>query len=219
MQLSPAWDEGTKRRLIEAAGAVFARQGFRAATIREICKHADASISAVNYHFRDKAGLYAAVFEYSHQWALEKYPQDMGLKKRAAPEEKLRAFVRSFLFRGLGDGFPAWHGKLIAREIADPSGILHKIARTAIRPIDEYLEEIIRELIRKANPTRKADARLIHLCRMNIVGQCIFQIHDRQLIPFPFPEPLDAARITAIADRISCFSLGGIQALAAGEPA
>ncbi len=209
-------DEGTKTRLIEVAGEVFAWHGFRATTIREICKRANASVSAVNYHFRDKEGLYAAVFEYSHRWAEEKYPHDLGLEERATPEERLRAFIRSFLLGGLGEGFPAWHGKLIAQEMADPSGVFSQVAETAIRPMHEYLEGIVRELLQKENPSQEVNDNSVQLCRMNIVGQCIFQVHTRQFMLFPCPKILEPAQIAAIADQISRFSIGGIRAIAAG---
>jgi TetR/AcrR family transcriptional regulator, regulator of cefoperazone and chloramphenicol sensitivity len=212
-----SWDDGTKKRLIEAAGEVFAQYGFRAATVREICRRANASVSAVNYHFRDKEGLYEAVFEYSHHWAVEKYPHNLDLELDATPEERLRAFIRSFLLRGLGDGFPAWHGKLLAQETANPRGVLSKVAETAIRPMDEVLEGIVRELLQKENPSHEVDDLSVQLCRMNIVGQCIFQLHARQFMQFPGPQNLDPPQIAAIADQIFRFSLGGIRAIAAGE--
>lgn len=217
MKAHRSWDEGTKKRLIEAAGEVFAQQGFRAATVREICKRADASVSAVNYHFQDKVGLYTAVFEYSHRWAVEKYPHDMGLEEDATPEERLRAFIRSFLLRGLGDGFPAWHGKLIAQETANPTGVLSEVAETAIRPMDEYLEGIVRELFRKENPSQEVNEDTVQLCRMNIVGQCLFQFHVRQIMESSGPERLEPRQIKALADRISRFSLGGLRAIADNE--
>ncbi len=69
----------TKARLIEAAGEVFARRGFRSATVREICSRAGVHVGAVNYHFRDKEGLYTAVLDHLHQTAVKKYPPDLGL--------------------------------------------------------------------------------------------------------------------------------------------
>jgi AcrR family transcriptional regulator len=215
--IRPAWDEGTKKRLIDAAGKVFARHGFRAATIREICKCANAAVSAVNYHFGDKKGLYLAVFEYCNRRAIEKYPHDLGLDSEATAEERLRVFIRSFLLRGLGDGFPAWHEKLIAQEVADPSGIFSKVAETAIRPMDEYLEEIVREFLRKESSVQEPDVCLVELCRMNVIGQCIFQIHIRQLMALAATKILEPAQITAIADLIFQFSVGGIRAIAAGR--
>ncbi len=215
MNTKMVWDEGTKRRLIEAAGEVFAIHGFRAATIREICKRANASVSAVNYHFGDKESLYEAVFDYSHRWAVEKYPHDLSLEINPTPEERLRAFIRAFLLRGLGDGFPTWHAKLLAQETANPSGVLSKLAETVIRPMDEYLEGIIRELLKREDHPHEQDDHLIQLCRMNIIGQCIFQLHVRQFTPSPAQKTLEPRQIAAIADQIYRFSLGGIRAIAA----
>jgi AcrR family transcriptional regulator len=211
-------DEKTKTRLIEAAGEVFARHGFRAATIREICRRANASVSAVNYHFRDKKGLYAAVFEHSHRWAVEKYPHDLGLAEGATPVERLRAFIRSFLLRLLGDGFPTWHGKLIAQEIADPSGVFSQVAQTSIRPMEEYLEGIVRRLLKDENPSRTDDNDVVRLCAMSVVGQCIFQHHARQLATIHGTRTQGPAQIEVLADHIIRFSTGGIREIASGRP-
>ncbi len=55
----------TRDKLIEAAGHVFAERGYRAATIREICRRAGANVAAVNYTFGDKMGLYTEVLRHS----------------------------------------------------------------------------------------------------------------------------------------------------------
>ena len=62
----------------------------------------------------------------------------MGLEQDATPEEKLRAFIRSFLLRMLDDGVSSWHGKLIAREIADPTGALGELAQNSIKPLMRF---------------------------------------------------------------------------------
>jgi TetR/AcrR family transcriptional regulator, regulator of cefoperazone and chloramphenicol sensitivity len=112
----------TRQRLLEAAGEVFAERGFRAATVREICQRAKANLAAVNYHFGDKEHLYAAVLQYTFRYARQKYfHPTLGLSADATPEARLRAFICSFLFRLLDEGLPAWHGKLMAREMAEPT--------------------------------------------------------------------------------------------------
>src|ERR1700749_925116 len=89
----------TREHLLEAAGEVFAEVGFRAATVRQICQRAGANIAAVNYHFGDKEELYRALLKDSYRAAIAKYPPDFGLPPRATPEQRLRAFVYSFLLR------------------------------------------------------------------------------------------------------------------------
>ena len=51
----------TRARLLTAAIDLFAERGFESVTVREICQQASADVAAVNYHFRDKLGLYLAV--------------------------------------------------------------------------------------------------------------------------------------------------------------
>jgi AcrR family transcriptional regulator len=53
----------TEQRLLESAERLFARQGVRDTTLRQITTEAEANLAAVNYHFGSKTGLVAAVFQ------------------------------------------------------------------------------------------------------------------------------------------------------------
>src|SRR5690242_17424196 len=132
----------TRLRLLQAAGEVFAEHGFRRATVREICSRADANIAAVNYHFGDKQTLYASVLQHWLGEALRKYPPDGGLPPEASPQEKLHAFIRSFLFRMLGEGTPAWHGRLMAREMSEPTDAFELILSETAKPMSQRLNAI-----------------------------------------------------------------------------
>lgn len=50
-------------RLLHAALALFAAQGFAKTSTREIAQAAGTNIAAIAYYFGDKAGLYAATFD------------------------------------------------------------------------------------------------------------------------------------------------------------
>src|SRR5438270_117404 len=104
-----AEDQRTHHRLLEAAGEVFAAKGYRATTVREVCRRAGANVAAINYHFRDKEGLYAEVLRYAHACAMERHPPEMDTTASSSPEDRLRAFIVSFMRRLFDEGRPAWH--------------------------------------------------------------------------------------------------------------
>jgi len=205
--------DDTKARLLEAAGEVFAHHGFRSATVREICRRAGTNVAAVNYHFGDKEGLYVAVLEHSLQSARKKYPPDLGLQEGATPEEKLRAFIYSLLLRILGEGVPAWHGKLMAREISDPTVALDKLVKSSLRPLHVYLVSILYELLQEEKPRKGEEDEEIFLSAMSILGQCLQHFTGRWLIAALRPESFNPTDIEVIADHITRFSLVGIRGL------
>src|SRR3954468_11321970 len=104
-------DLRTRRRLLDAAGEVFAELGFRDATVREICRRAGANIASVSYHFGDKTALYSEAMRNLAEAAVKKFPQDMGMSASSTPGEKLEAFVRSFVLRILSDDRAALFGR------------------------------------------------------------------------------------------------------------
>jgi len=54
---------GSENRLLDAAEAVFAERGFRAATTAEIARRAGLNKTLIHYYFRSKEGLYRALME------------------------------------------------------------------------------------------------------------------------------------------------------------
>ena len=50
----PALPDGTRNKLLDSAGRVFADFGYQGATVREICARAGVNVALVNYHFGDK---------------------------------------------------------------------------------------------------------------------------------------------------------------------
>jgi TetR/AcrR family transcriptional regulator, regulator of cefoperazone and chloramphenicol sensitivity len=198
----------TRRRLLEAAGEVFAERGFRAATIRDICKRADANIAAVNYHFGDKDGLYAAVLTFAHRSAVEEFPIDAAPGSSA--EQRLFHFVHAMLRRMLNTGRPAWHGKLMAREMVEPTAALDLLVKDSIRPQSLLLEGIVRELL---GPD--VDADRVHKASFSVVGQCVFYRHCKEMLHRLSPQfdAAGSAHIEALARHIAEFSIAGIAAI------
>ena len=55
--------DATKESIMSAAMRLFADKGLKLVTVREICKAAKVNVALVNYHFRNKNGLYQACVE------------------------------------------------------------------------------------------------------------------------------------------------------------
>lgn len=209
--------EDTKSKLIDAAGEVFVERGFRSATVRDICSRAGTPLGAMNYHFGDKQGLYAAVLQHSHETALKKYPPGLGIRDESTPVEKLRAFIHTFLLRLSDTGVPAWHMKLMFQEISDPTGdtgALDQVLESSIRPLYTYLASILSELLKDENPSAAEESDEIFLCAMSIVGQCCHYYTGRRVLAALRPKGFDLADIDRIADHITLFSLAAIRQFA-----
>jgi len=62
--MTPKDGQDTREKLLLAAVAVFAEKGYKAATVREICRRAKgANNNAVNYYFGGKAKLYGLIID------------------------------------------------------------------------------------------------------------------------------------------------------------
>ena len=59
----------------------------------------------MNYHFRNKEGLYTAVLQHGLAGSLKRHPPDSGVDLGASPERRLHAFIHSFVQRLLIGSF------------------------------------------------------------------------------------------------------------------
>jgi len=203
----------TRQRLLEAAGEVFAKKGFRNTTIREICRGARANLAAVNYHFGDKERLYLAVLVSAHTRARGKDPLFSNDSADIPPALRLRAFIHDLMFSLLDEGMPAWYGKLMAREMIEPTAVLDIVVQNMIRPMAEKLGAIVRELL----GDRVTDDQ-VRLCQLSIIGQCLHHRNCRPVIQRLFPQQkYEPADIQALVDHITRFSLIALEGLAQGE--
>jgi AcrR family transcriptional regulator len=167
-------------------------------------------VAAVNYHFHDKNALYEAVLDHGYKLALEKYPPDGGLPVNATPEQRLHAFVRSFFLRLFSEGAPACHGKLMARELAEPTGVLDKKVEQHVRPLFKLLSEILREFAGPELP----DATLKR-CARSVVAQILFYRHAQPVLQRLEPElKLNTQSIEQLAQHVTDFSVAALRALA-----
>ncbi len=200
----------TQRRLLDAAGVVFARKGYRAATIAEICKRAKANVASVNYHFGTKKKLYAEAWRHEFHKAIEAHPPDGGVPPDAPVEKRLEGRVRALLQRILDPACRSFD--IFHKEIAAPTGLLAQVKRESIEPIRQGLAALVREILGPA-----ASEEDVGYCQMSILSQCLGPMipvrrHKMGTGPAPphglSPEEPD---FEALADHISRFCLAGLR--------
>ena len=196
--------DDTRQRLLETAGEIFAQKGFRAATVREICGRAEANLAAVNYHFGGKLRLYVEVVKTAHGTpdgqSQPHWPDD------TPPETKLR-YVSAMLRRLMDPRRPAWHARLMAREMTEPTEACVAIVDSYVRQNFEQLNEILCELL---PADTAADER--HLIAFSIVGQCLhFKIHKPVTELLVGKDEYATYDIQRLAEHVTRFSLAALK--------
>ena len=207
IKIADSAQDATRHELLDAAAEVFGEVGYRNATVREICRRAGANIAAINYHFGDKEKLYADVLRHAHSRALAKYPPLQGVAADATPEQKLRAFILSFLLRIFDDSPTACHGKLMSREMIEPTAALDSLVEEFIRPMAGQLNKIVADIL-----GCKPDDERVRPCAFSVVSQCVFYHHCGPVVARLAGQPAaDAAAIENLAAHITKFSLAAMK--------
>jgi TetR/AcrR family transcriptional regulator, regulator of cefoperazone and chloramphenicol sensitivity len=192
----------TKAKLVEAAGEIFAEAGYHHATIREICNRAGVNVAAVNYHFRDKTGLYTEVVRQSIR-AARLDAVRAALEQHAEPEEILRAVVKARLGSCWSQELGDWHFRIVTHELAKPTPAMNNIVNEAIRPVYMRLREVISKLI-----GLPPDHEQTILCAHSIIGQIVFYALAGPVLVKLWPGlKFTPEQVDRIADHIANFSL------------
>lgn len=203
----PEPDRETRARLLEEGRKLFAAQGFRRVTVREICTAAGANVAAINYHFGDKLGLYREVL----QSAIAVMQESTELAREAGEggtsEQKLRAFIRAFLQR-LGQVKDPWIHQLMTHEMAQPTDALDEVIERVILPRINYMRELVTDIL----GVPPDDERVLR-CVLSVQSQfhaAMANPVSRRLVPGFTGDPESVDRL---AQHIADFSIGGIRSL------
>ena len=201
-------NDATRARLITAAGEVFAEHGFQSATVRDICTRAGANIAAINYYFRDKAGLYLAVLRHSMtEGTGQPEPRDAALLADT-PEQALRLMIAAMLLRMHNPSTGrACHLRIMVHEMAQPTDALPRVVEEIIGPNYAAMRQILSRLL-----DRPPDDDLTRLCAHSIIGQVVHYAHAGPVINLLWTDlKMTPERLNAIAAHISDFSLSAIR--------
>jgi AcrR family transcriptional regulator len=203
-------DHPTSRRLIEAAGIVFAEKGFERATARQICDLARVNSAAVNYYFGGKQHLYVEVLREAHRRLVNFGALKAVAEEPNAPKERLEGFFTSLLHSMLDPSPAGWVVRVIMQEMASHTEALAELVELQIRPTSRLFRTMIARLM-----DLPVDHEAVVHGTLSTVAQFIFIFQNRDVIELIYPElDLRGEGIDRMARHIMRFTVAGLRAVA-----
>lgn len=200
----------TRAGLIAAATQVFLDDGFRAARVADIARCAGQRLSAINYHFGSKEGLYLAVLRHHADLAISQTPL-------AAPDpnlpvqRRLEFAIQALVERLLDPKSTCRIGPLMLRELVNPTAALDVLFERFSLPQAQIVMALVREAVGPSVPD-EAMKRV----GMSIFGQCMAYVMARPLINQIAPEVyVGDDFLGRIVAHVTTFSWAGLQAVRA----
>ncbi|UCE78407.1 MAG: TetR/AcrR family transcriptional regulator [Nitrospiraceae bacterium] len=145
----------TKQRILDAAEHLFAHEGFKGTSLRDVTGRAGVNLAAVNYHFGSKEALLRAVMERRliplNQVRIERITKvrDSALQKGQRPpvKELLRAFIEPTLqFKESSPGAEDFVA-LVGRSFSDPDDTVRNVFMKLIWPLFQLIFETFHEAL------------------------------------------------------------------------
>lgn len=200
-----ASSQETRRKLIEAAGNVFAEHGLHAATLKEITDLAGVNAAAINYHFSDKYELYGAVIRH----VVSQMPCTLPKEELAgSPQERLRAYCSQWVKDFCDSTRPAWRATLLSHELNQPTAALDAVMEELVLPRARFMRGLIRNILgphaSKEDVSRGA---------FSVTAQILHYLYSVGLIRCIEPELVRPENADRLAAHIAEFSLAGLYAM------
>lgn len=198
----------TRAALIEAAAPMFAAVGFEATRTRDIADKAKANVSAINYHFGSKMGLYQAVIKSQAEQTNASFPLETETVRREDPATRLHWLVHNLLQRVLTGGDDKI--KVCVREFVQPTEALDFLVKEIVAHQFAIMKSVIGAVL-----GRDAGEEEINHFTVSVVSQCFhYGMAEPMLTRLGIKIPETSEEISVLADHITRFSLAGLRAVA-----
>ena len=196
----------TRAALIAAATPLFKNQGYEATRTREIADKAKANVSAINYHFGSKMGLYQAVIQKQAEELHANFPFETDTVRAADPETRLRWLVRNMLNRVLSNCDDRL--KVCLREFVEPTEALDFLVKEIITEQYGIMRSVVVAVLGREPGKEELDR-----FTMSVSSQCFYYgLAAPMLTRLGVKVPQTDAEIEELAAHVSRFSLAGLRA-------
>lgn len=202
----------TRKALLDVAIEVFLADGFKAARVADIAQQAGVRLSAINYHFGSKEGLYLALLQHHADLAWRTAPPPV-FDPDTPLQQRLQALIAALVRRMLDPDSPSRIGRLMIREVVNPTAALDVMFERFTLPQVNLLLGLLREFFGPQVPRE-----VLLRAALSIVGQClVYGVASPIITRLQADFDLRGAALDRLAQHIATFSWAGLQALAAQQ--
>jgi AcrR family transcriptional regulator len=192
----------------------FADRGFEETTVRDVCRRARANVAAIHYHFGSKERLYIETV----RWAMtvdheEDTAELFGFAAREdlEPAARLVGTIRRFAL-GMLSPRPAWHLRLVMRELTSPTVAFDTIVREFLAPRYVALQRALAPYL------PGADERTVTLHVMSVIGQILYhRVAGPVALRFLGEKTYGPALAGRIVDHVAAFTLRSLESRVARQ--
>jgi AcrR family transcriptional regulator len=150
-------EEDRREQILDAAGEVFARKGFKGASVKELAAAAHVSPGLLYWYFEDKAGLFAALLEQKIADAFGRI--DEHISGDMPPAQFLPAFGRFYISQLELPGNNALFKMMLTDAHATPA-MMHRVQAQLVGRILGMLDDYFRSQV-AAGRMRPCDTEMV----------------------------------------------------------
>jgi TetR/AcrR family transcriptional regulator, regulator of cefoperazone and chloramphenicol sensitivity len=211
--------ESARQRILGVALRLFAENGFKKTSVREIAKQSHANIASISYYFGDKEGLYKAAFSEPlgdsgcsavSQSAVAMLNQHEGMKaaKDFAIADALKYFYAYFLAPLARGEEVRLVMKLHFREMLEPTGLWKETIEKEIEPDHQIM---VKMLMKELN-LKRADLDVQRLA-LSLVGMVVHFFVGQDVIEKLAPKVIATPKsIEVLAERLALYGTAMVAA-------
>jgi AcrR family transcriptional regulator len=149
----PRTSERTRRRILDAAYALFRRRGYSRVSMDEIASATSVTKRTLYYHYESKDQLLAAVLEAQHELALAAF-RTFGDRLSGTPEAIIEELFRQL---AVWSDKPRWAGSGFTRLVIELADLPGHPARVIARRHKAQLEAHLAELLARTGVVQPRD--------------------------------------------------------------